>query len=108
MLNTVITKRYKTYTVKQRSADTYVKGKLTINETSTTMQLTILPVNLKDIKDAPEGVYDMGDIKIYHAGDKTIADGSTVVFDGDTYEIKGLVNRQYGDYALYVGKARIK
>jgi len=104
MLNSVIIKRYKPYTVKAITGDSYVKGKRSKTYASSTVNLTIIPIKLKDIKDAPEGVWDMGDVKIYVAGTLDIPAKSVVTFNGDDYNIKALVNRQYGAFSIYQGK----
>jgi len=72
-------------------------------------KLAIFEVGTRDLKASPEGMFVMGDIKIYEVGAASIPEKSTLVFGSHTYEIVNISDRNKdGEFSWYIGRKKVK
>lgn len=109
MLNSVITKKYRTYSVDKVASTTYVKGVLQKTFSTESVELTVMPIPLRLLKASPEGMYDIEDLIIHRAGTIDIPDGSILTFQDRKFEIRSFSDRNlYGGFSMFIGKIQKK
>ena len=103
-LQNVIRKRFKSIQL-QTLSKTFYKGEYTKSwSDSETVNMTLIPVGMNELKFYPEGTVTAQDMKIYTDQNLDLKIGSRFMYDGNQYEIKNDVYRSYGDFSMYLGR----
>ncbi len=101
----VIVQRLVSYSVNIRSGSSIVNGKIIPTYLSVNVSLAVIPFNFKTLKYLPEGFYTLQDVKVYEAGTTSLTKLSQFVYNGDTYEVKDIMDREEdGGFTEYLCK----
>jgi len=106
LLPGVIRKRRVDYSVEIDNGETITNGEVEHNaKTTETKSLAIFHLQFKDLRHAPEGQWNTGDIKMYEVGAATITQESVVTFEGSDYRVLLVSDRNKdGGFTMYWGK----
>lgn len=102
----VVSRRAVSYVVYLYTGDVDSGGRITENnQLQTTKTLAIFPLTFQDLRNLPDGQYTTEDIKIYEVGTPTIPTESVVKYNGKSYRVMMVSDRNKdGGFSMYVAK----
>lgn len=101
-----VRRRLADYSVETDNGESIVGTRVVQNaKTTETKSLAIFHLEFKDLRHAPEGQWNTGDIKMYEVGAATITQESVVTFEGSDYRVMRVSDRNKdGGFTMYWAK----